>query len=364
MQAYRSFQVTRKVKESNLVVSLYLSPIDQNPLIKFKPGQHLMFKLHIPGHEIPVFRYYSFSDHYHPEYYRISLKKELPPVNNPMLPEGLASSYLFDVVKEGDILEAKGPSGNFYLLPEEENHPVVLIAGGIGITPLLSMIKSIALTNPRREVYFMYGVNDRGDHSFLNELQILRAGHSNFYFLTFYTKVGFDDVQGLHYDYEGYINIEKVSQLNRHIINPEYYICGPAAMMDYLTAELEKAGVEKNKIYTEAFNNNLNGPTLNEEEQKLLLKEKSVKNSTEFLIEFQQSNRKLQWNKQYKSILEFAEANDIEISSGCLFGDCGTCLTGIIQGDVQYIHPTLVKPGVGQCLPCSCIPSGNLVLEA
>src|ERR1700751_2607394 len=143
MKSYRKYKVIRRVEESDLVVSLYLSPIDDTPLTPFMPGQHLMFKLDVPGSGVPVFRYYSFSDGFNQEYYRVSIKKELPPIDNSALPEGLASSYLYNCIKEGDILEAKGPSGDFYLNPKDSK-PVVLIAGGIGITPLLSMVKSIA----------------------------------------------------------------------------------------------------------------------------------------------------------------------------------------------------------------------------
>src|SRR3954468_20133490 len=112
MTSYRKYKVIGKVKENSSVVSLYLAPIDDTPLTPFMPGQHLMFKLHIPGQEVPLFRYYSFSDTFNKEYYRISVKKEGPPVSNPALPMGLVSSYLYDCVKEGDILEAKGPSGD------------------------------------------------------------------------------------------------------------------------------------------------------------------------------------------------------------------------------------------------------------
>lgn len=361
MLTYRKYRVIKKVKESKLAVSLYLQPVENNPLSEFRPGQHLMFKLRIPGHEIPTFRNYSFSDAFHKEYYRISVKKELPPVNSPMLPEGLCSSYIFDQVNEGDILEAKGPSGEFCLDPND-NKPIVLIAGGIGITPLLCILKSISLVNPRREVYFFYGVNEKCEHSFKSELNELKKSNPCFRIVTFYTQVKEGDIEGQDYDYHGFINIETIVKQTRDI-NIDHFLCGPGSMMNYITEELISLGVDKSKIHTESFNINSTGPSIDFEEHQLLQKKEVLIDTTEFSIEFRTSNKKFRWDNRYSSILEFAEANNIEISSGCLFGDCGTCLTKIQEGTIKYMHPTMVKPEEGKCLPCSCIPASNLVLE-
>jgi len=360
MKPYRKYKVIRKVEENSVVVSLYLAPIDDRPLTLFMPGQHLMFKLHIPGQPVPVFRYYSFSDIYSPEYYRVSIKRESAPLNNPTLANGLASSYLYDCVKEGDILEAKGPSGDFYLNPGD-NKPVVLIAGGIGITPLLSMVKSIAKINPDKMVYFFYGVNGSGEHSFQTEIQELRKGCDNLTITTFYNKISLGEVQGLHYDHEGYINIKTILQITQDI-HLDYYICGPGVMMNYVTGELEALGVRKDNIHTESFNNR-SCQNLQEETLESLTNEESLKNDTVFSIEFLRSGKKIQWDDRYRSILEFAEGNDIEISSGCLFGDCGTCLTEVREGNVHYLHKTLASIDKGKCLPCSCIPTSNVVLN-
>lgn len=360
MKSYRKYKVIRKVKENSLVVSLYLAPIDAIPLTPFMPGQHLMFKLQIPGQEVPVFRYYSFSDIFNLTYYRVSVKKELPPLNNFTLPEGLVSSYLYDCVNVGDVLEAKGPSGDFYLNPEDSK-PVVLIAGGIGITPLLSMIKSIVKENQAKVVYFFYGVNENSDHSFQTELQHIGEAYNNICISTFYNKIGAGDVKGVHYDYEGFVNIQTILQITKepHL---DYYICGPGPMMIYITGELEKLGVNKGNIHIESFNKN--DQSLEEEMLELLPDQENLRPDTEFSIEFLQSGKKIKWDARYRSILEFAEGNDIEINSGCLFGDCGTCLTELKEGDVRYMHQTLITADKGKCLPCSCIPVSNVVLNA
>lgn len=359
MSLYKRFEVIKKVQECRGVVSLYLKPADETPLIPFKPGQHLLFKLAIPGQEIPAFRYYSFSDAQNDLYYRVSVKKECVR-DNDTLRIGLCSSYISDVVKEGDLVEAKGPLGDFSI-HSEENHPLVLIAGGIGITPLLSMAKSVAQLNPHRALYFFYGVNGREEHGFREELNALKRSQANFRIYTFYNHVLPGDQKGIHYDYEGFITADKIFALLPHL-QMDFYICGPGVMMQVLTGALEKAGVSGEKIHTEAFC--IDVDQLQQEAETAKAKVNLDNETERLVIEFKHSGKKLFWDQRYRSILEFAEAHDIEITSGCLFGDCGTCLTKIQAGEITYIHPTMAEPGTGKCLPCSCVPSSHLILEA
>ncbi|SDS34795.1 Ferredoxin [Mucilaginibacter mallensis] len=119
--------------------------------------------------------------------------------------------------------------------------------------------------------------------------------------------------------------------------------------------------IQKIDIHIESFNKN--DQDLEDDTQELLGDQESLKTEPDFSIEFLQSGKKVKWDNRYRSILEFAEGNDIEISSGCLFGDCGTCLTEIKKGDVRYLHQTLITADKGKCLPCSCIPISNVVLN-
>jgi ferredoxin-NADP reductase len=360
MSVYRKFRVARKIRESDLVVSLYLEADDGLSLPPYRPGQHLQFRLNIPGQEIPLYRNYSFSDVYDPSCYRISVKKELAPRNPPGLPAGAGSSYLFDTVQAGDRLEAKGPQGDFYLDPAGSD-PVVFFAGGIGITPLLSMVKSIAVVNPRRRVYFIYGINERKDHSFREELEQLRKRHPGFQFLIFYTLVGPGDAAGVDFDYKGFIDMELVLKAAGDL-DMEHYICGPGVMMDAIRAALLRLGVPERKMHIEAF-------SMSAVEQSGSADDADVKDPVEkpgglLQVSFLRSGKRIEWDPRYPSLLAFAEAHDIEIASGCLFGDCGTCLTTLREGQIKYMHPTMVKPAAGSCLPCSCIPVSDLILEA
>lgn len=355
MSLYRKYKVIKKVFETSSVASFYLQPADGLPLEEFMPGQHLLFKINLPDNDVPVFRYYSFSDSFNKEYYRVSVKKEPAPRNSSYELPGLVSTYLFENVKDGDVLEARGPLGSFYVSPSDEN-PVVLLAGGIGITPLLSMVKSIANINPNRKVYFLYGVNNSNEHGFANELSDLKRKQPGLFLATFYSFPLENDVYGNHYDYKGFLDLSIIeASLQKN--NTSYYVCGPAVMMDYVKGKLKQNGVDDSKIHTESFTSSVEN--IHEENEQT---GSPVSNGIP-KIEFSKSKKTLLWDSRYRSLLEFAESNNIFISSGCLFGDCGTCLTKV-SGQVKYIHPTMVKPKDGECLPCSCVPVENILINA
>ena len=80
-------------------------------------------------------------------------------------------------------------------------------------------------------------------------------------------------------------------------------------------------------------------------------------------VHYKRSGKKLEWDSNCRSLLDFTEENDIDIDSGCRFGDCGTCLSALLDGEVKYLHPTLVQAGKNECLPCSCVPVTDIVLD-
>jgi uncharacterized protein len=355
MSSYRKYKVIKKVFETGSIASFYLEPTDGFPPEAFKPGQHLLFKISLPGNDIPVFRYYSFSESFNHKHYRISVKKEPPPKNCSYEFPGLVSTYLCEKINEGDVLEARGPLGAFHL-PATDTNPVVLLAGGIGITPLLSMAKSTAAINPERKVHFLYGVNNSAEHAFAKELNDLKKDFPGLSLTTFYSYPLENDLPGVQHDYDGFIDF---SVLQEDLFSNEtcYYICGPGAMMDYIKSKLKGAGVDDGSIHTESFTSSAgdehddNSAAENDEADEKIK------------IVFEKSNKTLEWDNRYRSLLEFAESNDIYISSGCLFGDCGTCLTKV-TGQVKYIHPTMVKTKEGECLPCSCTPAESILINA
>ena len=152
-EGYRPFVVVRKVPESATVTSFYLEPQDGAALAPFKAGQFIGLKIDVPGQFVPVMRSYTLSDS--PactDHYRLSIKREPAPADNPDAPAGAASNFMHDHVEEGTVLQLRAPGGQFVLRPEGKG-PVVLLAGGIGCTPLISMLNAVADAGSTRDIW-------------------------------------------------------------------------------------------------------------------------------------------------------------------------------------------------------------------
>ncbi len=269
-----------------------------------------------------------------------------------MFSPGLSSNYMHDFLKVGDAIDAKPPAGNFYL-DLKSSHPVVLIGGGIGMTPMISMIEAIDRHQPGRDVWFFLSLRHGGDHAFKEQLAALAKRRPNVRISVLYSRPRPQDRPEADYHRAGRVDLALLkSQLPK--LDMEYFICGPKPMMQTLTAALQSAGVAPQRLRTESFGPA--GPTATAPVT-------SVGTDTVWPITFAQSKKTVNWNPKSKTLYEFADANGVEIQSGCLYGDCGTCMTAILQGEVVYVHPTAVVPDPGTCLPCSCKPKGPLTLD-
>ena len=176
---FRKFQVNKKEPEGGGICSFYFTPHDGKPLPPFKPGQYLTFGLDIPGEKKQVIRCYSLSDSpHHPDYYRCSIKAVPPPRDNPDVPPGLSSNHFHNNVNENDILDIKAPGGHFFMDTSKQT-PVVLIGGGIGLTPVLSMLNQIVESGSKRETWFFYGVRDSGEQVMKEHLEQVALENEN-----------------------------------------------------------------------------------------------------------------------------------------------------------------------------------------
>jgi ferredoxin-NADP reductase len=354
---YRKFTVAKKARECEDVCSFYLKPHDGKSLPPFKPGQYLTFQLDIPGRDKPLVRCYSISDGpHHSHYYRVTIKKEKSPPDKLDLPPGVASSYFCDALEEGDILDVKAPSGHFFL-DMAKTHPIVLIAGGVGVTPLLCMANAIAASGSKRETWFFFGVRNTHEHIHKAELEKLAGENENIHVHVCYSRPGPNDVKGRDYQQEGRVSIELLKELLPSS-NFEYYLCGNGAFMKSITDGLEAWGVPAKDVYFEAF-----GPAT--------VKKKAAeptKSETAFLsrlqVTFNRSGKTFRWEQSAGNLLDFARAQGVRIDSGCCAGSCGSCLVAIKSGSVGYLKTPDAEPEQGACLTCICRPTSDLVLDA
>ncbi len=214
---------------------------DGEPVPPFIPGQYIALTIDIPNTTHKHTRNYSLSDSNEKDYLRISIKKESG------IPEGIVSNYLHDNISEGDILELRMPSGEFTL--KETEKPIVLISGGIGITPLISMFKK-ASKNKSQKITFIQCVLNSDTHAFSKEIHELL--NENITTKTVYSLPLTGDILGKDYDYKGYLTSEIIEDLNINS-DSEFYFCGPTPFMANTLSILENLNVKSEHINYEFF---------------------------------------------------------------------------------------------------------------
>jgi ferredoxin-NADP reductase len=366
---YRSFRVDRRVIEdaAQSVCSFYLVPADGQPLPAYLPGQFLTFKLDVPttsGASESLIRCYSLSDAPHPAHYRVSIKRIPAPAGSD-LPPGRSSGHFHDRVGVGSILQVRAPGGHFHIGQSSQNDaPVVLIAGGIGLTPMLSMLNWCLAEKAGREVWLYYGVRHGGELVHRAHLETLAATHANFHLRFCFSDPQPAEREGQDFHHRGRVDMDL---LRRQLpLKPyHFFICGPTPMMASLVTGLEDWGVPDAHIHFEAF-----GPASIKRRAATTVTPAASEAAPatapeqEIIVTFAKSGKQLPWQGDATNLLEFAEANGITIDFGCRAGSCGTCQTNILAGEVSYAEPPEFDPETGSCLLCSCVPKTSVNLEA
>jgi len=360
---FRNFHVERREIEDGTcsICSFYLVPEDKLPLPSFKPGQFLTFRLDIPksdgsGTE-QITRCYSLSDAPHSDHYRVSIKRVPPPPNSDH-PPGRSSNFFHDHVQVGKTLQVRAPSGHFYLQPGSS--AIVLIAGGIGITPMLSMLNCCQMHQPEREVWFFYGVRNGREAAFAAHLSAIAAARPNVHLRLCFSEPLPEDQSGKDFHHHGRVDVPLL-RMELPLKPYHYFICGPTPMMASLVAALEDWGVPDSHIHFEAF-----GPASIQRRKPEGAADGSGMAATEadITVTFAKSGKQARWSTQSGSLLEFAESQGIAIDSGCRAGGCGTCQTTIRSGEVAYRQSPDYDPEPGTCLMCVCTPKTHVTLEA
>ncbi len=350
----RKFQIAKKIKECQDVYSFYLAPHDGKALPAFKPGQYLTFQLDVPGRDKPVVRCYSLSDCHRKDFYRVTIKKALAPPDQTGIPHGLASELFCDKLKVGDILNVKAPTGHFFLDLQKPT-PVVLISGGVGITPMLSMANAILESGSKREIWFFFGARNGDEFIQREHLLKLAADHENFHLHVCFSKPRDSEQVGRDFQHAERVSVTLMKQLLPSN-NFEFYLCGPGPFMNSITEELTAWGVPDSSVFFEAF-----GPATVKKIAPVVVVEPGAPT---FQIRFSRSGKISAWKPQLGSLLDLADELGIKIDSGCRAGNCGSCLVAIKSGSVDYVTEHGAISEEGSCLTCICKPKSDLVLDA
>jgi nitric oxide dioxygenase len=247
---YRRVVVERKISENEIISSFYLRSSDGLPLPRFLPGQYITVRIDHPKSPTSP-RNYSLSDRPGLLHYRISVKREPALTSN--APVGLVSNYLHDHIDEGDTLEIGPPCGEFTLDPATVgNRRVVLLSGGIGLTPVLSMLKALAANRVATPVYFVHAARNSRIHAFANEVREITASYPSIQTHFRYDSPLPDDLSGGQCDSIGIVDIGFLRELLPNK-KAEFYFCGPRPFMVGLYHGLKSWGVDESQLHFEFF---------------------------------------------------------------------------------------------------------------
>lgn len=348
---FRPLRVSRKTRESCSVTSLLLEPVDGHPLAAPRPGQFIVLRLK-PAPDLPaVLRSYSLSGEPSTERYRVSIKRE---------PHSAAGAYIDETLQVGGVVEASAPRGSFTLRLGDD--PVVLLSAGIGATPVLAMLHALAEAGSAREVWWLHGARDRGEHSFAEEVRTLlkRLPHGRSHVR--YSAPDPGDRPGLDFDARGRLDMRAIEELGVPR-DADFYLCGPAAFMTDLTAGLARWGVAAGRIHTELFGS---GPAKTPGIAAAPRRPPHLPPGppgTGPLVSFARSGLDVRWGPGFQSVLELAEACDIPVRWACRSGVCHSCETGLVAGTVRYRPDPIDAPAEGNVLICCCQPESDTVID-
>ena len=231
----RAFKLAARVQESAEITSFYFRPVDQQPILDFAPGQYIGMKLMIDGEEVR--RNYSLSALAQVGRYRISVKRETG---------GVVSNYLHDRLQVGDTLELFPPAGEFTLTASEK--PLVLISGGVGITPTLSMLEAALAT--QRPIHFIHCARNANVHAFRNWVDELAEQHPQLQRFYCYAE---PDEQGPAADHVGLLTEDVLAKWLPQERDVDAYFLGPKGFMSVVKRQLKALGVPEKQSRYEFF---------------------------------------------------------------------------------------------------------------
>lgn len=386
---FRDFRVAQKVTESDIITSFYLEPVDGAPVWEARPGQYLT--LRVPTADGHLLKSYSVSgDAAQTSGYRITVKRE---TGLDGAPDGVGSCWLHDVVQVGDEIAVAAPRGTFYL-DEESTRPVILLSGGVGLTPMVSMLHRLRETD--RDVYFLHACEGGSVHALRDEVLGLATSRTKTLFV--YRTPSAEDEAAQAFDAKGFID---KAFLQRHLPLDDYevYLCGPTPFMVAMYHLLQKLGIPKSRIAYEFFGK---GGSLDKVEEPTRSKTAAsraapaiqaltfvtdpdawasadetprpvkatfdaVPDTPEITakgdVVFRKSDASATWGDGVSSLLELAENAGIDPEFSCRTGICGACECRLISGEVEYTQAPLEEPEDGHVLICCTRPKGPVVLD-
>lgn len=340
LKVSRIFEETPNVKTFRLVDS------DGGPLpFGYLPGQFVTVSVK-PGDKTVKRSYTIASAPSQRHYCEITVKRE---------DEGLVSRYLHDKISEGSALDVAAPAGKF-VFTGEESDSIVLVGGGVGITPMMSVIRYLTDTAWKGSIHLLYCCRTTNDFIYREELEHLQRRHANLHVVATMTRADGTVWMGL----KGRFTTELIQESVPDITGKRIHICGPPAMMEAITDMLDELGVPKDNIKTEAF-----GPA-KKPKAKPAAESKPESSSAAGMVTFKQSGKSAPL-PEGETILDVADELGIEIENSCRTGSCGSCIVKLLSGDVTMECDDGLEPEdreQGYVLACQAVSNGSVEVDA
>lgn len=345
---WRTLQIAKIVEESNDCRSLLLVDPAGDRLAPFLPGQHLLVE-HASCDYQALRRCYSLSVEPGTGYYRITVKKQ----GNGDLKKSL-SQRIHTILKEGDLLRVKGPQGRF-TIEGLEDRPIVLLAAGVGVTPMLSMAATLLKAGDERSIVFLYQVRDLKHAPLIGELVELAETYRNFRLHVYLSQQN----AGLRSNTpfrSGRIDREVLEQ---HIgeAGSHFYLCGPDKWMATLREQIVSLGNLADRVHWESFGDSTEGAVVSEK-----TKRDTTHSGPSYPITLEPHQVQVQCSADIP-LLDALEAQGIPVEAGCRTGNCGSCVAKLRSGRVRYTR----QPGCGlqdgEVALCVAVPETALNLE-
>jgi ferredoxin-NADP reductase/ferredoxin len=356
-RGFERFRVVRRNRESQSIVSFELVPVDAERSLSFVAGQFVAVRLTLRDGE-SLLRHYSLSgDPADTTRWRISVKLE-------STPPGRGSTHLHECIGVGGELELAGPAGAF-VCDEGNGRPVLLMSGGVGVTPHVSMLHRLTHASTRR-VHVIHACENSVVHAFGDEIRRLAAMRDGIQTHVCYRNPLAGDEASGACDSTGLLTKETLQSL-LPLDDYEVYLCGPPGFMQANWSLLRGLGIARERIHYEFF-----GPATVLEDHtgdgsddvqsapKVAMPEPS--SSSAVTVRFHPQAEPVPWDSSCHSLLEMAEQAGYTPPFNCRAGICSACLTPLLAGDVDYIEEPLVPPHAGEVLLCCTRPVTPLTL--
>ncbi|TAN07605.1 MAG: MOSC domain-containing protein [Rhodanobacteraceae bacterium] len=349
---FRPLRVARIHAESLSVFSLELVLNAGARFAPAAPGQFITLRLPIENGKAPLLRSYSLTATSDPTHYSIAVKEE---------PHGAASHYLREHVHVGDTLDTAAPRGGFVL--RQDPRPVVLLSAGIGVTPVLAMLRALAESASPRTLWWCHGARNGAEHPFAREAETLLRALPNSHRVIAYSRPLPADRLGIDFDIEGRLDVGALRRLGVPG-DADFYLCGPDSFMhDLGDGLLAVWGIPPARVLRERF-----GPG-----QPFMpgIVEQTVgpvhappgAAGTGPLVSFARSGLTVNWDDRFASLIELAEACNVKTRFACRTGVCHTCISRLMAGTVAYRPEPLERPSKDNVLICCSQPTADVVID-